>query len=100
MPVPADQDVGAGPMGPQRGQQPDEAHGICGPCGAGARAEGGGHEGVGGAVENAQRQRTMVLLVMMIAGQLLRALGGSIALLKLAPDSRRRLGGAGNTMIS
>jgi len=99
MTVPADEEVGAWPMGPQRGQQPDEDHGVVGSCGAGARAEGGCHQRVGGACENEQRQIPMVLLVMMIEGKLLLARSGIIGMSKIEPASRRWLGVAGTKVI-
>ena len=99
MPVSADQDVGAWPMVPPIGQKPDEDYGIFGPCGAGAWAEVGGHQRVGGAFENEERQITMVLIGMIIAGQLLLAMGGIIGMIKIEHDSRRRLGEAGNKVI-
>jgi hypothetical protein len=51
---------------------------------------------VGGAFENEQRQITRVLIVMMIEGTLLLAIGGIIGMIQIEHDSRRRLGGAGN----
>src|SRR4030095_13232844 len=86
-------------MVPQIGQQPDEDHGIFGSRGAGARAEVGCHQRVGGAFENEQRQITMVLIVMMIEGKLLLAIGGIIGMSKIEHDSRRWLRVAGNKVI-
>ena len=84
--------MGHGPWSPPIGQKPDEDSGIFGPRGAGAWAEVGGHQRVGGAFENEERQITMVLIVMIIAGQLLLAMGGIIGMIKIEHDSRRRLG--------
>ena len=91
--------MGAWPMVPQIGPQPDEDHGIFGPCGAGARAEVGCYQRVGGAFENEQRQITIVLIVMIIEGKLLLAISGIIGMIKIEHDSRRWLGVAGKKVI-
>jgi hypothetical protein len=88
-----------GPMVPQIGEQPDEDQRIFRPAGTSARAEVGRDQRVGGAFENEERQLPMVLIVMIIDGKLLLAIGGIIGMIEIEHDGRRRLWVAGNKVI-
>lgn len=99
MTVTADQDVGAWPMVTQRGQKPDEDQGLFRTRGAWARAQGGRDQRVGGSFEHAKRQITIVLIVMIIEGKRLLAMGGSIGVIEIEYDGRRGLWVAGHTVI-
>jgi hypothetical protein len=78
MTIAADQNMGVGPVAPQIRQQPDQDHGICGPGRAGTRTQVGRDEGMRRPFENKERQIAMVLIVMIIEGKLLLAMGGVI----------------------
>ena len=99
MTVAADQDVGVGPVVTQIGQQPDQDHGIFGPGGAGARAQVGRDQRMGGPFENEERQRAMVLIVMIIEGKLLLAMGGIIGVIQIEHDSGGRLRVTGDEVV-
>ena len=99
MTVTADQEVRVGPMLPQRGQEPNQAHGIFRPSRAGARAQEGRDQRVGGPFDNEARQITMVLIVMVIEGKRLLAMGGIIGMIEIEHNGRRGLGVAGKKMI-
>ena len=75
MTVATDQDMGPGPVAPKSGQQPDQDHGILCPRGPFPWAEASGHQGMRGAFENEQRQIAITLIVMVIEGQFLLAMG-------------------------
>ena len=96
MTVTADQDVRVGPMLPQRGQEPNQEHGIFHPSRAGARAQEGRDQRVGGPFENEERQIAMVLIVMIIERQLLLAIRRIIGVIQIQDNGGGGLSVAGD----
>jgi len=83
MAVAADEDMGAWPVVREIGQEPDQEHGIFRPGGAGARAEARCDERVGGPFKNEEWQILLVLIVMIVEGKLLLAIGGIIGVVQI-----------------
>ena len=75
MTVAADQDMGRGPMAPEIGQEADQDHRILRARRTLPRSEEGGHQGVRGPFKNKQRQIAMTLVMMVIEGKFLLAMG-------------------------
>jgi hypothetical protein len=95
MPVAAHQERGRGPVAPQRGPEPDDAHRGLGARGTLARSAAGGHPGVGGACDQEERQRTMVLRVRMRERQRLLAMRRVIGVIEVKHHGGGGLWGAG-----
>ena len=87
---------GGGPGAPQRRQQPDQEQGLFHARGALPRPQRGGHQGGRGACAEQPGQIARALVVMVIAGQCLRALWGFRRTLAVEDNRRRGLGGAGH----
>jgi hypothetical protein len=85
----ADQHRGVGPVAPQRRQQPDHAHGLCGPGRAGARTQGGRDEGVRGPCKHTEWEVALGPRVLVREGTLLLAMRRSIGGSESEPHGRR-----------
>jgi hypothetical protein len=99
MTIATDQNVGGRPMVAQIRQQSDPDHSIFGPRRARPWTQGGRDQGVGGPCENEERQIAMVLIVVIRAGKLLRAMCGSIGVVYIEDNGGGRLGVAGNEVV-
>ena len=99
MTVPTDEDMGPWPVPPQRGEEPDQDHGVFGAGGALARAEAGGHQGMGGAFENEQGQIAIAPIVVVIEGEFLLAMGRVIGVIEVKHNGGGRLGVAGDEVV-
>ena len=76
-----------------RGQEPHDAHGLCGPHGAEARSQAGGDQRVRGPCAKAPRQGARVLSVGMSACPRLRPMRGIIGGVDSEDEGWGRLGG-------
>ena len=99
MAVPADQDMGVGPVAPQIGRSRTKIMAFSAPGGAGARAEVGGHQGVRGPFENEERQIAIVLIVMVIEGEFLLAMRRIIGVIEVEHNGGGGLGVAGDEVV-
>ena len=99
MTLAADQHVGVGPVVPQRRQQPDHDHRMCGPGRAGARTQGGRDQGMRRPFEHAERQRALVLRVMMIERTLLLAIRRIVRVVSIQDNGGGGLGVAGAAVV-
>ena len=93
MTIAAHQNMGVGPVAPEIRQQPDQDHGIFGPRRAGARTEGGRDQGMRRPFEHKERQRAMVLRVMIRERELLLAIRRIIRVVQIQDD-----GGGGRSV--
>ena len=94
MAVATDEERGLGPGPPQHGEEPYQAQGIFSPRWARARAQAGGHHGVGGAREKAQRHRAIPPVVGVRECAFLLAMRGIIGVIEVEHTGRRWLRGA------
>jgi hypothetical protein len=85
MTLTAHQALGVGPRASQRRQEPAHAHGIFGPSRTGAGTQVGREAGLGGPCKNAEWPRARSLLVMILEGTLLLAIGRLIRVIEVEP---------------
>ena len=99
MTIATDQDVGVGPVAPQIRQQPHHDHGIFGASRARARTQGGRDQSMRCPFENEERQRAMVLRVMIRERKLLLAIGRVIGVSEVEHNRGWGLCVTGNKVV-
>jgi hypothetical protein len=95
---PADEEMRLGPVALERSQEPADNHRVLGACGTLAWPEAGGPQGRERACANAQRQIARALVVMVIAGHFLLALGRTLGVIPGQHKGSGGLGSAGETV--
>ena len=99
MTVATDEDRGPGPVPPPHSEETHQDHGVFSPRGARARAQTGGHQGVGGPLENEERQRAITPIVVVIERECLLPMGLVIGVIEVEHNGGRWLGGAGDAVV-
>ena len=84
---------------PEIGQEADQDHRILRARGTLPRSEEGGYQGVRGPFENKQRQIAMTLVMMVIEGEFLLAMGRILRVIEVQDNSGRGLGVTCNEVI-
>ena len=93
------EDVGIRPVAPEVRQQPHQDHRIFQARRPLPRSEAGGHQGVGGAFKDKQRQVAMTLIVVIIEGAFLLAMRGVLRVIEVKDNRHWRLGVTRNEMV-
>ena len=99
MAVPTDEEMGSGPAPPQRGQEPNQDHGVFSPRGMCARAQAGSHQRLGGAFENKQWEIAIAPVVMVIEREFLLAMGRVIGVIKVEHNGGGGRGVTGDKVV-
>lgn len=99
MTIAADQDMGRGPMAPEIGEEADQDHRIFRARRPLPRSKEGGQQGVRGPFKNQQRQIAITLVVMVIEGKFLLAMGRVFRMIEVQDNRGRGLGIAGNEVV-
>src|SRR5262245_47004884 len=99
MTIAADQEMGPWPVATEIGQEADQDHRILCAGRPLPRTEEGGHQGVRGPFKNQQRQIAITLVVMVLEGEFLLAMGRVCRMIEVQDDGGRGLGIAGNEVV-
>jgi hypothetical protein len=99
MTVSADEDRGVGPVASERGQEPDQAHGMLRTGGTLPRSKARGHQGVGGPCENEEGQRAIAAVGMVIERACLWAVCRVLSVIEVEDKGGGGLGGARNAVM-
>src|SRR5205807_3173682 len=92
-------EMGLGPVAPQRGQEPDQDHGVLYASGTRPRTEVGGQQRVRGPCENEQRQVAIAPVVMVIEREFLLAMRRVIGVIEVEPNGGGGLWVAGDEVV-
>ena len=99
MTIATDEDMGQGPLAPESGQEAVQDHRILRRRRPLPRAQEGGHQSVRGAFKNQQWQIAITLVVMVIEGELLLAMGRVFCMIEVQDNRSGRLRIAGDEVV-